>query len=482
MDAVGLSNYAAAAGAAQPVKNAGATPKSEATQAASPGNLLNSPIADTVEISTPPATGTAKPVSAVFDPTATGGPYEQKHIGGALATSSAKDGFDGWDYMLKNVFFIEEGGNRTDMPHIYKYNYGRQGAFSSGEGYTPADALTNQERNLIANMYVYAHDNGLDMTNGGTNAISTLVWGMVNYAASGHSITSMNNAMEANFNGATGQFATSSRVLTQANAVAGMGAEVDLAVAGIQAGWHATGSYLDDNRSLTDAQMALTTEILSSSAMQDSLIPTGYLDNILAGQISPRQSLSTFEDIRQVIYAYSPSASKGKVSVSSTPSAQAQNVINWRQNIDDFWSAVNAKLGSTGSNEVSGKNGLTDLFGAGNAKLKTEDYLKIFDKYSDRVSFVASSLTDEQKSSLGMMYKMAAEKGTDAALAKVDQLAGALAAMNYMNQMIGEDNAMGTGNFWTQMLKQNQEQANEMLRDALQKRHDQASTHLDREG
>ena len=52
-----------------------------------------SPIVDMVEITgVKPASGST---SAVFDPTAVDGPFEQKHIGGVLATSSAIDGYNG---------------------------------------------------------------------------------------------------------------------------------------------------------------------------------------------------------------------------------------------------------------------------------------------------------------------------------------------------------------------------------------------------
>ncbi|MST50687.1 hypothetical protein [Mobiluncus porci] len=466
MDAVGLSNYAAAAGAATQAKTSVA-PKTDAGVSGAPVSPLSTPFADSVELSTKPADTTKV---AAFDPTAVDGSYEQKHIGGALATSSAKDGFDGWDYMLKNIFYIEEGGNRTDMPHIYKYNYSGQGPNSSGEGFVPANALSDSERNLIANMYVYAHDHGIDMRNG-VSPMANLVWGIVNYAASGHQISPMNDAYAAGFNGAVGQAIDAQGSVTQANLIDDISGEVDEAVAAIGRGFHVTKNFLDQNPALVDEQVAATVEILSSSAMEDNLIPTGYLDNILVSNIGSKRSGAFFDDLKEVIYAYSKSASEGNLRVSETLSDKAQKVINWRENINDFWEAVNSKLETSGSESVK-NDPLTDLFSQD--KGKVEDNLKVFEKYSDRISFVLSSLDDDQKSTLGMMYKLAEDKHSDAALAKVDKMAGALAALNYMNKMNSDNDMPGMNGFWNQMLTRNQQETTKALQEAINKRLDAA--------
>ena len=49
--------------------------------------------------------------------------------------------------------------------------------------------------------------------------------------------------------------------------------------------------------------------------------------------------------------------------------------------------------------------------------------MQVFDQFADWIGYVASLLGDDQKSTLGMLYKLAGEsKGK---LAKIDQLAGA---------------------------------------------------------
>ena len=97
--------------------------------------------------------------------------------------------------------------------------------------------------------------------------------------------------------------------------------------------------------------------------------------------------------------------------------------------------------------------------------------MELFAKYSSRVARVVTSLSDDQKSTLGMMYRLAEGKGSEAALLKVDQLAGAMASLNFMNEMLGADkskNPYASTNFWTQLLQQNQHNQMETLRTALE--------------
>ena len=472
MDAVGLSNYAAAAGVSQQAKTAGATEKSEATRSTDSGTLLSAPIADTVEITTTPATETTTTPVAAFDPTATDGPYEQKHTGGALATSSAKDGFNGWEAMLKDYFGITGQGDRTDMAVIDHYDR-YAGQYSRENGYRAANALTNEERNLVANLYVYAHDNGLS----DSGAFKGLVNEMVRYAAEGHKVTFNNNFMEDLALMRTGLLpATAQRIAD--------GMDVNRP------------EFATNSESVVDAVNSAV-EILSSSAMDDSLLPVEHLSNMLGPAVQfygtdehAAAGERYFADLKQIVNAYSPSAAQGEVSVSSTPSVQAQKILDYHSDYVKYWDDAEAMAKTLSPSKFAGTGVPADLAALigmnaegfnipGLPGANDADNMTVFDQFADRISYVVSSLGDDQKSTLGMLYKMAGEsKGK---LAKVDQLAGAMAAMNYMNKMVGDDNAMGTGNFWTQMLKQNQDQANEVLRDAIQKRLDRASVHVDTE-
>ncbi|WP_249290459.1 hypothetical protein [Mobiluncus mulieris] len=92
------------------------------------------PVMDTVEITgVKPASGSTP---MVFDPTAVAGSFEQKHIGGVLATSSAIDGYNGWETMLKHLFGIQNGGDKSDIPVIPSFNWGGHGSYSVEGGYT----------------------------------------------------------------------------------------------------------------------------------------------------------------------------------------------------------------------------------------------------------------------------------------------------------------------------------------------------------
>lgn len=431
----------------------------------------NNPIIDTVEISSQ-----SQSTPRVFDPTATDGPYEQKHIGGPLATSSAVDGYDGWAAMLKYCFGAVDGvpcGSQNkefgNNPPVIPYWRSDDKNYSATNGYIPANTLTHEERNLIANLLVYSHDHG--MSDDGATLIASC---MISYAKDGHKY---------------GLFNDEYKKVTLSNLAADRtewGPERisnrDTMVQAFREGrYNVMGSTSrDDKEALTMDAVAVRT--LSSQAAKDSLI-----SDKLAGQVfvlsmdgGGYNTLQHFEDIEKLVYAYSQSHPNG--GENSGVSAEAQKYMSYRNGEIAARHDLEAEAKLPPKHHTS--DGKTDAVASVLADLggkpglaPTEDDRAFFDKYSERVGYVLSSLDETQKSTLGMLYKMAAQKGTSAALVKVDQLAGAMAALNYMNKMVGSSpNTADAGNFWTQMLQRNQNSVNAALRDALQKRLNQAAT------
>lgn len=178
MDAIGLSNYAAMNGIKPQAKPSNSAPVAGVS---TPATSLEKPIVDTVEISS--TTPQQAPQKAVFDPTATNGTYAQKHVCGELATSSAIDGYDGWAAMLRHCFGMTENLDRTDIPVIPRFSSLDRSVDGYGlaAGYIPANALTNEQRNLIANLFVYAHDHGMSED----GAVHSLASAMVDIATRG---------------------------------------------------------------------------------------------------------------------------------------------------------------------------------------------------------------------------------------------------------------------------------------------------------
>ncbi|MCI6584811.1 MAG: hypothetical protein MSC45_07070 [Mobiluncus sp.] len=416
---------------------------SSAKDSASAVSTVSTPVIDTVEISSQ-----TQSAAKVFDPTAVDGSYEQKHIGGALATSSAKDGFNGWEAMLKDMFGIENGGDRNDMPVIYRFNPYDQSpdGRGPGAGYVLANQLTNQERNFIANVYVYAHDNGLD-----TDIARTVGGGILN-----KTLASDNDA----YSVAENAFAKGLHVYALNRP-----------------------SYSLDNEEQAEID-SVVLETLSSNAIKDSLITAEVRDELFASRPGDTGTLDRMRGIQQLIYAYSEKYSDGSASSDGVSSSEAKRYISWRENMVKGWDAwEDIRASDPQSFEATGdpdapnaktNQVLLDLFGK-----DSSENLSVFDKYAQRVDYVASSLNDDQKSTLGMLYKLAEGKDSKAALAKVDQLAGAMAAMNYMNKMNSEASG-DASDFWSEMMVRNRDEATSALREAISKRLDAAKINADK--
>ena len=459
---------------------------------------LGEPVVDTVQLSGA-VRGSVSSVAG-FDPTRGAGSLEQRHVGGVLATTSAKDGFNGWAEMLRWHFGLDDGVDHTEMPFIEKFNWNNVGRFSSAEGYHPSSCLTAEERNLMANLYVYAHDHGIDVRSGsGFSALAFV--DMVGYAACGHT---MNRYIDdycsdpdfgANSSNSEGTVFWREMRISQPNHGIFSRDAVTRAAHRLANGLIDEKPFIAGDGEATRRVLQIATEVLSSSAMKDNLLDTSHLDNtflyILKGSASEEDRVRAAEDVRRLVYAYSRSGSRGEVTVSDQPSAQAQKLLDYRQKWVDFWDRaelmardIEPTVGSPaykagvrfgavpGSVSDSGKGsvpGLGEDFGLGS--VSKQDGLELFAKYSDRVARVVTSLSDDQKSTLGMMYRLAERKGSEAALLKVDQLAGAMASLNFMNEMLGADKANNpyvSTNFWTQLLQQNQHNQMEALRTALE--------------
>lgn len=463
---------------------------------------LGEPVVDTVQLSEA-ARGSVSSVAG-FDPTRGAGSLEQRHVGGALATTSAKDGFNGWAEMLRWHFGLDDGVDHTEMPFIEKFNWNNVGRFSSAEGYHPSSCLTAEERNLMANMYVYAHDHGIDVRGGSYSGFTALAFvGMVGYAACGHKMNDFINvyAFDPDF-GANGCSNSEGVVFWREMRISqpdhGIFSRdpVTRAAHSLANGLIDEKPYIARDGEATRRVLQIATEVLSSSAMKDNLLDTSHLDNVFldilkCGSGTEEDMVREAEGVRRLVYAYSRSGSRGEVTVSDQPSAQAQKLLDHRQKWVDFWDRaelmardIEPTVGSPaykagvrfgavpGSVSDSGKGsvpGLDKDFGLGS--VSKQDGLELFAKYSDRVARVVTSLSDDQKSTLGMMYRLAERKGSEAALLKVDQLAGAMASVNFMNEMLGADkskNPYASTNFWTQLLQQNQHNQMEALRTALE--------------
>ncbi|MDY6076862.1 hypothetical protein [Mobiluncus sp.] len=452
---------------------------------------------DTVQLSES-ARGSVSSVAG-FDPTRGAGSLEQRHVGGALATTSAKDGFNGWAAMLHWHFGLDDGVDHTEMPFIEKFNWNNVGRFSSAEGYHPSSCLTAEERNLMANLYVYAHDHGIDVR-GGSGFSALAFGGMVGYAACGHKMNDFISGYASDPDFGSQRIKPETFKFLQGLSLdqsEGLHSQDPL----IRAAHNIANGVIDErprfagDDEATRRVLQIATEVLSSSAMKDNLLDTSHLDNvflhILKGFSSGEAMVSKAEDVRRLVYAYSRSGSRGEVTVSDQPSAQAQKLLDYRQKWVDLWDRaelmardIEPVVGSPaykagvrfgavpGSVSDSGKGsvpGLGEDFGLGS--VSKQDGLELFAKYSSRVARVVTSLSEDQKSTLGMMYRLAERKGSEAALLKVDQLAGAMASLNFMNEMLGADkskNPYASTNFWTQLLQQNQHNQMEALRTALE--------------
>ena len=350
----------------------------------------------------------------------------------------------------------------------------------------------------MANLYVYAHDHGIDVRNGRGGFAALAIGGMVGYAACGHKMNDYISSYASDPDFGSQRYKPETFKFLQGVSIEqseGLHSQDPL----IRAAHNLANGLIDErprfagDGEATRRVLQIATEVLSSSAMKDNLLDTSHLDNvflsILKGSVSEESMVSKAEDVRRLVYAYSRSGSRGEVTVSDQPSAQAQKLLDYRQKWVDLWDRaelmardIEPVVGSPaykagvrfgavpGSVPDSGKSSVPGT-GSGLGSVSKQDGLELFAKYSSRVARVVTSLSDDQKSTLGMMYRLAEGKGSEAALLKVDQLAGAMASLNFMNEMLGADkskNPYASTNFWTQLLQQNQHNQMETLRTALE--------------
>lgn len=477
MDAIGLSNYTAMNGIKPQEKPSNSTPVAGAS---TPKTGLGKPIVDTVDISAP-ATQQA-PQEVVFDPTAaTNGTYAQKHVCGQLATSSAIDGYDGWAAMLKYCFGMTKNLDRTDMaviPHFNSLDYSVDG-YGPAAGYIAANALTHQQRNLIANIFVYAHDHGMSER----GAAGSLASAMIDIATHGASSTRIEEYDD---------------VLSLAQQAADTREDIDgvshrdVLVDSIRRYGFSTGnnSARDDAEALQRDEVALRT--LSSAAIKDNLISEHAINWCFVTDWygEDNRSLTQYQDLEKLVHAYSrtPNTDDGKL-VEMSP--LAQRYLNWRKGEVAARHSLEAEAKEPPKKDlidIQARNVINGTFSMdGGPSGKTRDVAEemvryyegrvgkypqlhedwqlelwkriveikheearaeasspqaAFDKYSSRISALTSSLSGDQKSVLTQMYKLAEEKGDEASFRKVDALANAFASNNTLSILFtpGKDN------------------------------------------
>lgn len=393
MDA-GLVNGLSSMVAATPSKTPTSSTKENSTNVVP---AASTPVVDTVEISSQ-----TQSKAKVFDPTAVDGPYEQKHIGGALATSSAIDGFNGWEAMLKNAFGIENGGDRNDMPVIHAYNpvdYSPNG-IGPGAGLRAANQLTSEQRNLIANIYVYCHDNGLDYTLAVamTSGLTPKAWDKLDGGMYADDALALSNPTLHIYSpdGRPG-FATNNEFQAKVDSV--------------------------------------VLKTFASDAAKDSLINKRMMDLAFTSRIGgPGNDLNWVQGVQKLVYAYSKNHSENPESPSATSTLEGQRYMQWRQMHMNVWDAIEkiAKEDPT-SFEATGNPNAPNLSEKtnylGNAVKNFED------KYAQRTAGIIGSLSEGQKNILGVMYELAKGKG-GAEMSKVDALAKAFASSNFVEVML----------------------------------------------
>lgn len=373
--------------------------------------VASTPVVDTVEISS-----LAQSAAKVFDPTAVDGPFEQKHVGGALATSSAIDGYNGWEEMLKNSFGIENGGDRNDMPVIYAYNpvdYSPDG-IGPGAGFKAANQLTNEQRNFIANIYVYCHDNGLDsqLAVSITSSLMPQYWD--------HVEGGMYGAAELTYTSGMHIYSPDGRPGSATN--------------------NAYQSQID----------SVVLETFSSDAAKDSLISTRAMEHAFTSRFGEIENhLDWVKGIQKLVYAYSKDHSDNPGGSPAINTPEGQKYMQWRQMKIRAYDAMDkiAKEDPT-SFEATGDRNAPNLSEKVNY---LRDGIKSFEgKYAERASGFVGSLSDGQKNILGALYELAEGKG-DKEMSKVDALAKAFATSNFMEVMLlpGKDK---DGNSTTNLL------------------------------
>lgn len=313
-----------------------------------------------------------------FDPTATGGPFEQRFIDGNLATSSAKDGYNGWEAMLRDHFSIDNGGDRNDMP-VRRY-----GAYDlNRNGRVSGEILTREERNLIANMYVYAHDNGIPESE--VRAIA----GSIHILRTSTSLTNWGSI----------KFVYHDQEKLYGTGALGPG------------GRYMEGLYSEDTE-------AVAQRIISSNAFQDTLIPKETIRDILnPHRGGALHGVSKLESLERFVYAYSKGGSDG----SANPNALQTQDMQERLAYNAREKARIAKLEETRKQGISDREALARMFGIQRAENA---------EVSNRLGTVAESLSEGQKSLLSMLYGEADKQGA-AAVSKVNALAKAFATLNF---------------------------------------------------
>lgn len=410
MDAGLVNGLSAVVAGALPRRDVGDARNSASVSAA--GTAVSrgqSPIVDTVEITgVKPASGST---SAVFDPTAVAGSFEQKHIGGVLATSSAIDGYNGWEAMLRYFFGIQNGGDKSDMPVIPSFNWSKRGPYSVEEGYVPANVLTQKERNLIANMFVYAHDHGMSEM-----AVNELACEGISDDLTSYRVKDFEGSWYVPKNPADW---IDHRVLK------GRAAMVEYFRRGV----------MDPPWWFNQPEEAAQTvvETLSSAALNDNLIPKNWIVNAAGNDCwgyNGSNTIKDYKDVQALVYAYSPHHSDGKPSELGVRSAEAQRYIAWREaNFSQIRSMI-AEAKQPATAPVPGAPA-----GAGNQG-NVDGPKAYFDKYSSRIEGLVAALDDSQKATLGELYYLAGKKGGGESLKKVDALAKAMVTANFMEIML----------------------------------------------
>lgn len=491
MDAIGLSNYAATNGIKSQAKTANPQGSGKTDSAGKTSQATSmkpsTPIVDTVQLRAPAKE--EAPVQAVFDPTAVSGPYEQKHVGGKLATTSALDDYDGWAAMLKHCFGHTDNPGRTDMPVIPYYNSLNNSVDGYGPagGYVPANALTNEERNLIANIYVYAHDHGMS-EDGAAGLISSA---MVDIARSGRY---RDRLMEYDVGRLAEQAAD-----TKEN-VHGI-SNRDMRVDYIRRYGFTTknNAARDDAEALKRDEVALRT--LSSPLLRDNLISEHAVNwsFVYGWSGENHRDLGTFEELEKLVHAYSRQSAAGTTGEGGAAgaagavgegaplqmSALAKRYAEWRKGEVAARHSLEAEAKEPPTKdlvEIRARNAMNadhywvswdngpyreirevaeerlqyyqkrvaehpeyrehaELeFWQRVVEIKHEEEagekanpLATLEKYSERISGLMDSLDDGQKAVLSKLYKLAEKKGDETALRKVDALANAFASNNTLS-------------------------------------------------
>lgn len=309
------------------------------------------------------------------------------------------------------------GNNMPVIPHWESATRKTDGYGLSG-GYIPANTLTNKDRNLIANLYVYAHDNGIS-----ENAVDAITSQMITYGECGHKVTFWNDEYTSHLSEwVAGAHAGDSEAVFNRNSMVDSFRKGNYNVMETHA--------RDDSEAFAMDSVAM--RVLSSDALGDNLINKDVISQVFAGQWSSPSgnNLGSFENIEKLIYAYSANHPDG--GEVKGVSAEANKYMSWR--VAEIAARHDIEAAAKQPPRVSSENTGDPQGGAPDTELGSS-YADMFAKYSNRVSGLTAALSDSQKSTLGMMYKLAEQRGGEKSLQKVDALAKALVTSNFMEVM-----------------------------------------------